>query len=131
MGASSGWTRAGSPDTITVALRPLSCQGAGHAIVATTRPVVRLAVPDQRRPRPPLGPTPGAVVRRRPVRQGATHGDLLVPPRRHRPRLPPRLRRLGGRRPSGRGAQLPAALRRPQTADAPGGRRPVTLRAGR
>ena len=29
-----GWTQAGSSDTMPVALIPLSCHGAGHAIVA-------------------------------------------------------------------------------------------------
>src|SRR5262244_3111461 len=36
------------------AIRPSSCQGAGHAILATARPAVRPPRPHRRRPRTPL-----------------------------------------------------------------------------
>src|SRR5262245_45608631 len=62
-----------SPNTMTVAFLPLSRQGAGHAIVATTRSAVRLAHRHHRCPRPPLRTSSVPAARRRPVRQGPTH----------------------------------------------------------
>ena len=65
-----GWTGAGSPDTMSVVYDDSSCQGTGHVIVAPSRRPVRLALPNRRRARPPLCPTPAAAPPRRPVRRG-------------------------------------------------------------
>src|SRR6516162_6837906 len=113
MARTRSWTRAGSPDTMRGGIRTSSRQGAGHAILATVRPPVGLAVRHRRRPRPPLRPAPPRPLLWRALRPRPPHGHVLVPTRRHHRRLPPRLRRPLGRRPARRGPRAsPALLRR-------------------
>ena len=65
---------------------PLSCQGAGHAIVAPPCRSVRLLRHDRRPPRPPLRTTPAPAVLRRPLRHAA---DAPSPPGSAPPASPP------------------------------------------
>ena len=77
MGQTGEWTGAGSLDTRRGVIRPSSCQGADHAILATACLSIRLAVRHRRRPRPTLRPTLVPAVARRPLCQGTTHRHLF------------------------------------------------------
>lgn len=80
MGVIRSWTQAGSSNTMKGSLRPSSCQGAGYAIVATTRLSVLMLRQPQRRTRSTLGTAAVPPLPRCPVRQGPTHWDTLALP---------------------------------------------------
>ena len=105
------WTSAGSLHTMTFAWR-VSCQGAGHVIVAPAR-LARQHLPHPGLlARPPQRPTPAPTVARHPVRPRPPHRHLLVPCRRHHRRVPPGLpHRLRRRPPDRRPGQQHAAGR--------------------
>lgn len=118
MGMTSAWTQTDSSNTMIGIAHPSSCQGAGHAIVATASLLVCLLCRHQRRSRPTLGAAADSAAGRRPLLQGTTYRHLLVPCRRHHQRFSPSLQRPLGLRPARRGLGLSSALPRPQAADA-------------